>query len=282
MCRLGSTLVVWAVLMHGAGVLAQGGNPLVQQGSSLYDELRFEEALQVLSAALIRAGNSAGERATTLRLLAFTYLALDREEEAEGAYRLLLVIDPAFQPATEVSPRFREFFALVKQRFEAEGSSGVAESPPAETPVRIQHASPAQADREHSVELRATLEDPGGRIARLVLAYRQGTSDVFRRMETRLVGAEYVAEIPGEDVRPPLVEYYFEGLDETGLPVVSRGDVAAPLRIAVEAPAEGSVLRKWWFWTIIAVAVGGAVATAVVLTRPDDSQGTLVVTVAEM
>ena len=260
---------------------SDGGNPLVRQGQELYDELRFEEALQVLSAALIRSGNSPAEQATTLKLLAYTYLALDREAEAEGAYRRLLSLESEFEPEADLSPRFREFFARVRTTWEGEGSSVTTETV---APVRIQHTSPAQADSDSEVELRASLEDPSGRVASVVLAYRQGTSDVFRRLDTRRDGADYVATIPSEDVAPPLVEYYFEGLDEDGVPVAARGDVAAPLRIAVEGEDEGGVVRKWWFWTIIAaVVVGGAVTTAVLLTRPSgNDQGTLVVTVAEM
>ncbi|MCZ7682713.1 MAG: hypothetical protein M5U28_29525 [Sandaracinaceae bacterium] len=65
-------------------------NPLIARGQQEYDELRFEEALQTLSAALVRSGNSRQQQALVYRLLAFTYLALGREEEASGAYRSML------------------------------------------------------------------------------------------------------------------------------------------------------------------------------------------------
>jgi len=35
-------------------------------------------------------------------------------------------------------------------------------------------------------------------------------------------------------------------------------------------PQRRSILRSWWFWTAVAVAVGGSTAAAVVLTRDDD------------
>ncbi|MCU0673735.1 MAG: hypothetical protein MUE69_13165 [Myxococcota bacterium] len=274
-CTLASSLVP-------SSTLAQRNNPLIRQGQELYDELRYEEALQVLSAALVRAGNTEAERATTYRLLAFTYLALGRQEEADGAYRSLLALQPDYQVPSDLSPRFREFFTEATQRWEADGRPGVSTAPPA--PVNIVHTSPAQADPEQSVPLAASLEDPDGRVARLVVAYRQGTSDVFRRLDCEAQpDGSYVATIPGTDVAPPLVEYYFEALDAAGLPIAARGDVAAPLRIAVEGG--GSVVSKWWFWTIIGVVAAGAVVTtAVVLTRDDGGpaptpQGTLIVNI---
>ncbi len=274
--------VAATTLATAAPALAQRDNPLIQEGADQYDELRYEEALQTLSAALVRSGNSREQQARIYELLAFTYLSLGREAEAEGAYRSLLAIDPAFEPGGDVSPRFREFFSGTKQRWEEEGRPGGA--PPA--PASIRHTSPAQADPGESVELRASLDDPSGRIVSVVLAYRQGTSDVFRRLDTTPAEGEFIATIPGEDVAPPLVEYYFEGLDADGLPVASRGDVAAPLRIAVEGES-GGIATKWWFWTIVgAVVVGGVVTTAVLVTRDDGgpaepTQGSFFISIGE-
>ena len=281
--RAPALFAIAATLALSAPAFAQRDNPLIQEGAEQYDELRYEEALQTLSAALVRSGNTRQQQSRIYELLAFTYLSLGREAEAEGAYRSLLGLEPSFQPGAEVSPRFREFFAGVEQRWIAEGRPGGA--PPA--PASIRHASPAQADPGESVDLRASLDDPSGRIVSVVLAYRQGTSDVFRRLDTTRDGEDFLATIPGDDVAPPLVEYYFEGLDGDGLPVASRGDVAAPLRIAVEAPGQGGIATKWWFWTILgAVVIGGAVTTAILLTRddgpgPGEMPGTFVISIGE-
>ncbi len=264
-------------LWFAASARAQNRNPLIRQGAELYDELRYEEALQTLSAALVRSGNSDHDRTTIYRLLAFTYLALGRQEEAAGAYRSLLAIEPDFEPR-DLSPRMRAFFDEVKRQWEAEGRPGIATAPPA--PVRIVHASPPQADPGQSVELSATLEDPDGRVEQLVLAYRQGTDNVFQRLDCENRNGTWTATIPGDDVQPPLVEYYFEALDNQNLPVAARGDVAAPLRIAVEAEGDSRVVAKWWFWTIIGAAVVGAAVTTGLLLRDDGTpQGTLIINV---
>ncbi|MGF1466364.1 MAG: tetratricopeptide repeat protein [Sandaracinaceae bacterium] len=263
------------VVQAQQGASSEDDNPLLARGASEFEDLRFEEALQTLSAALLRAETTQEDRAVIYRLLAYTYLALGREPEAAGAYRRLLPLDPEFEPGPEVSPPDRAFFTRVRAAWEDEGRPG--SSPP--PPVDIQHRSPAQADAGEPVDLEASVVDPGLRVARLVLAYRQGTEAVFRRLDTAPDGEVRRATIPADDVLPPLVEYYFEAVDGRGLPIASRGDVAAPLRIAVPEATGGGVLAQWWFWTIVGLVVAGGVATAVALAATSGSQGTVVVTV---
>ncbi len=256
---------------------ARDRNPLIERGASEYDELHFEEALQTLSAALVRSGNTPEQRGRIYRYLALTYLALDREEEAAGAWRSMLAIEPSHEVDPGLSPRFRDFFRNVKDAWEAEGRPGLL--PPA--PVTIEHRSPPEAEHDRPVMLSARVDDPGERVARLVLAYRPGTSAVFARIETHTEGDDFVATIPGAEVRPPLVEYYFEAVDANGLPIASRGDVAAPLRIAVPSP-QADVTGEAWFWAAIggsAAVVAGAIILGVVLgTQGGTGQGTLVIT----
>lgn len=276
MPRLRALALVLVVAAMPASAAAQ--NPLIQQGQEQFDELRFEEALQTLSAALVRSGNTPQQYATIYRLLALTYLALGRQEEAAGAYRSMLPLDPEFQPDESVSPRMREFLAGVRQQWEADGRPGTGPPPP----VTIQHRSPAEAERETEVPLEAQVEDPAGRMARLVLAYRQGTNAVFTRVDTEPDGADYRAIIPSTAVAPPLVEYYFEALDDQNLPIAARGDVAAPLRIAVPEPGEGiNVAEEWWFWTLIGVVVVGGVVAGILIADAVSSaqRGTLVISV---
>lgn len=262
------------------GETAMAQNPLIERGIGEYDEVRFEEALQTLSAALVRAGNTSAEQQQIYRYLALTYLALGRQEEASGAWRTLLGLAPDTQAGSDISPRFRTFFDGVRTQWEADGRPGTAPA----RPVAIAHRSPPQADRGTQVMLEATLEDPDHRAASLVLAYRQGTSAVFRRVECeRGADGTFTATIPGNDVSPPLVEYYFEAVDGTGLPLASRGDVAAPLRIAVPAPGR-PIEEEPAFWGILAggvVAVGVAIGLGVFFGTQSNgtSQGTLTITI---
>ena len=100
-------LRLWALVvllsLTPALAFAQAGNPLIQRGVDEYDELRFDEALQTLSAALVRSGNTPDQQAQIYRYLALTYLALDREEEASGAWRSMLALDPAAEASSSRS-----------------------------------------------------------------------------------------------------------------------------------------------------------------------------------
>lgn len=236
---------------------------LLDLGRQQYEDLRYEEAIQTLSAAIIRRGNSREQEVQIYELLALSYLALNRNDEAEGAFRLLLQRDPEHQLSPDLSPRILQFYRGVKERWEAEGRPGLPREgapQPAVQPVTIEHRSPAQQQRNRPVQLTANVIDPGHRVARLVLAYRHGNRGLFRRMDATLVGdGRYTATIPAESVRPPLVEYYFEAVDANGVPVQSRGDALAPLRVAVPEP--GGI--PWWIWAGGGVLVAGAAVTVI-------------------
>jgi tetratricopeptide (TPR) repeat protein len=284
MARLFARSVLCLALAFAASLVAttaSAQNPLIERGIGEYDEVRFEEALQTLSAALVRAGNTSAEQQQIYRYLALTYMSLGRQEEASGAWRTLLGLAPDTQAGADMSPRFRTFFDGVRTQWEADGRPG---SQPAR-PVAIAHRSPPQADRGTQVTLEATIEDPDHRAASLVLAYRQGTSAVFRRVDCDrgADGVTYTATIPGGDVSPPLVEYYFEAVDGAGLPLASRGDVAAPLRIAVPAPGR-PIEEEPAFWGILGgsvVAVGLAIGLGVFFGTQGGgtSTGTLTITI---
>lgn len=271
MTRLLAAVLLGSVLFVAVGARAQSRNPLIAQGSQQVDDLEFDQALQTLSAALVRSGNTPADSATIYRLLAFTYLALGRQEEATGAYRSLLGLQPDFQPGADVAPRTRTFFAAVRTQWEADGRPGVATA--AAAPVTIRHRSPPQAVRHTAVTLDATLEDPDHRVARVVLAYHQGSSAVFTRADCERTEEGYRATIPADAVAPPLVEYYFEALDGAGLPVAARGDAAAPLRIAVPAPGGAGIAGEWWFWTLIGVAVAAAIVIPIVYVASQPPSG---------
>jgi tetratricopeptide (TPR) repeat protein len=279
---LARTFLVFGLVFVGASLpeAALAQNPLIERGIGEYDEVRFEEALQTLSAALVRSGNTSAEQQQIYRYLALTYLALGRQEEASGAWRALLGLAPDTQAGQDMSPRFRTFFDGVRTQWEADGRPGTAPM----RPVAIAHRSPPQADRGTQVTLEATVEDPDRRTASLVLAYRQGSSAVFVRRECeRASDGTYTAVIPGNDVSPPLVEYYFEAVDAAGLPLASRGGGAPPLRIAVPAPGR-PIEEEPAFWGILAgsaVAVGLAIGLGVFFGTQGGTtqQGTLVITI---
>lgn len=245
-----------------------GGN-LIVTGRNLFEDQRYEESIQTLSAALLRPNTPKNDRVEIYRLLAYNYIVLSQNEEAEAAVRGLYVLDPEFHLASNESPRFKDFFAEVKTRWEADGKPGlVTEAAPPPKPVSIKHASPPQQESGKEIRLSAEVEDPDSRVGSMLLYYRAGSQGLFAKVDARPSDGRYRASIPASAVKPPLVEYYLEVLDAKGLPIALRGDAAAPLRIAVPAPAQGGgLLSSPWFWTGTGAVVVGGVIAAFLLTR---------------
>jgi hypothetical protein len=290
--RLGLALACHAALGTSVAQVAfaepsSGATKLIHKGAELYDDQQYEESIQTLSAALVRPGASVAERVEIYRLLAYDYISLKRLDEADAAVRGLYAIDETFRlPPTE-SPRFRDFFEATRKKWEAEGKPGKAkgEQKAAEPAVKIQHQSPAEGKSGETVKITGTLDDEGGRVRGVFLAWRTGTKGRFEKTGASYSLGQFRAQIPGASVKPPLVEYYLEAVDQGGLPVASKGDAANPLRIAV--PNEGGgVLTSPWFWVPVGAAVVGGVIAGIVLgtrssaaANPGNGKATSTVTV---
>jgi hypothetical protein len=231
---------------------------LIQKGQGQFEEQQYEESIQTLSAALLRPSNTPAQKVEIYRLLALNYITLGRKDEAENAVRGLLVQQPDYEIPAKESPRFRDFFAQARAKWEAEGRPGIVKEEPTQKPVVLKHGSPTQVDAGSNVELRARLEDPDGRMGSVKLFYRSGSKGDFTEALAQTEGTTVHATIPGAAVTPPVVDYYFEVLDGGGAVIASRGDSSSPLRIAVpEAGGKGWVLP-------VAIGVGVLGAAAIV------------------
>lgn len=227
---------------------------LIQKGQAQFDEQQYEESIQTLSAALLRPSNTPAQKVEIYRLLALDYITLGRKDEAENAVRGLLVQQPDYEIPAKESPRFRDFFAQARAKWEAEGRPGIVKEEPTQKPVTLKHGSPTQVEAGTNVDLRARLDDPDGRTGSVKLYYRSGSKGDFESALAEVATDSVHAAIPAAAVKPPVVDYYFEVLDGSGSVIASRGDATAPLRIAVpEASSKGWVLP---------VAIGGGVLGA--------------------
>jgi tetratricopeptide (TPR) repeat protein len=227
---------------------------LVQKGQAQFDEQQYEESIQTLSAALLRPSNTPAQKVEVYRLLALNYITLGRKDEAENAVRGLLVQQPDYEIPAKESPRFRDFFAQARAKWEAEGRPGIVKEEPTQKPVVLKHGSPTQVDPGTNVELRARLDDPEGRTGSVKLFYRSGGKGDFTEARADVDGASVRASIPAAAIKPPVVDYYFEVLDGGGAVIASRGDASSPLRIAVPESS-----GKGW---VLPVAIGGSVLGA--------------------
>ncbi len=226
---------------------------LIQKGQQLFEDQQYEESIQTLSAALVRPTNTKEQKVEIYRLLALNYITLGRKDEAESAVRGLLVQNPDYQLPTTESPRFRDFFAEVRKKWEAEGRPGIVKEKPQEKAIVIKSAAPSTIDAGQQVDIAGKVEDPDDRVKTVKLYYRAGSSGDFIEVEAHKDGESIRISIPGDAVKAPLLEYYLEGQDEKGVALATRGDTQTPLRIAVTEPSKGWVLP---------VAIGGGVLGA--------------------
>jgi len=239
-------------------------NPLIQAGINQYNDMEYEQSVDTLQRALVRAENVPAQKIAIFKYLALDYLVLGRSDDAQQAFRQLLAIQPEYQLDPAIfAPEHVQFLEGVRQLWEAEGRPGWVSPEQRLRPATVDHELPAQATREESLDLAVTIDDPDQRVQSMVLAYRASGQTSFSRLEASPAPGGFHATIPGEDIAPPVIEYYFEALDERGNVVGRRGDERIPLRVPVPGEEQGGVWTEWWFWTIIGVGVAAAVAIPV-------------------
>lgn len=165
---------------------------------------------------------------------------------------------------------------------------------PVITHVRVTEAPPGKP-----ILIRARIDDASEIFAPSVYVRAQGGAE-FITISMQRVQDAYEATIPSEQVSGPL-EYFIEAFDEEGNGPAREGSPDAPYLIKmgsaslappppivvpppppggqVVAPPpppgeeeDGGIATKWWFWTIVGVAVTGGIVGVVLATRPGDPQ----------
>lgn len=243
----------------GGDATTGGAAELLKKGEAQFDDQRYEDAIQTLSAALMRPDSSASEKVAVYRLLALSYITLGKLQEAESAVRGLLVLDPAYDLSPSESPRFRDFFAKVRERWEGEGRPGLEKPDAAPKPVLLRHEPLGEQKAGEALEIRVRLTDPGARVRTVDLKVKAGRggdgepADAVRTRPMALAAGTARATIPGTLVKGPFVEYWVEARDEDGELVATRGDADAPLR----APVADGGGTKWLLPVLLGTGVVG-------------------------
>lgn len=247
---------------------------LLERAQTQFDDQRYEESIQTLTAALVRPGNTPDEKIAILKLLAFNDIAMGRNDEADAAVRGIYVTDENYELEKTESPRFRDFFKKSKETWIAEGRPGkTTEGTPTPTEsIKIQYAPPAQAEIDTLVKIEGKIDDANAQVEKVQLAVKNAKGKYEEKDLIYSMGA-FRGEIPAASVQPPLVEYYILALDKNGLPLASRGDVDAPLRIAV--PEKSTPIGKnpaFWIPFSIGVVGVGVLVGVLVYTQTQDTQ----------
>ena len=238
---------------------------LIDNAKKSFDDAQYDESIQLLSAALLKFDISDPQKVEVYKWLAYNYIVLKKDEAAKSAVYKLYAVDEGYELPKSESPRFREPFTKWKQAWLDDGKPGQVaptEKPPA--PVLIKHLPASEVPHDQSVAISGTVEDPDKRVSKVILFYRTGSSGSFSQLPASLSLGSFSANIPASAAKPPIVEYYVQAVDKDGLAVGTRGDADIPLRIVVQAEAEGSVFSTWWFWTGTAAVIGGTVAAILI------------------
>jgi len=277
LCRYGSCVrsLVSLVLTVSLIALASPGRAEVSRPCrELFVESRFSEALACFDTALRRAE---GDRELVAEIFAFRaaiHAALRRDERALREMRVVLALEPGWEPRdpTLTSPKVTELLELVRSSFER-----------ADGPPELSTRSPRDVEfegYEHEIEVTArNLTSP---LSVVALVRHQGSTQ-FREVELEHIsGDRYVTTVSLED--GDSMEYVLAIRASGGALPVLEGSREAPLTLSRSASApipdcdrRCRARRLWWGWAIVGVAlIATGVAVGVGLAaRGDQATGSV-------
>ena len=288
--RLASSVFVAAALVV-SGALAQaepagGGTDALARGRALVRAFEYDAAMAELESVLSNSSATATQRIQALELMALLQMNLGRQAQATEIFERLLNLDPGHELTDpELPPRAQELFTKTRSSFVHSARTTV-------------EAQAAEAPSRDAVDIQASLGGSTDGVERVVTFIRGAGEPAYRRALMDRDGLGFTASVPAPG--QGALEYYVEAQAPSGHALATAGAPDEPLRVTVTAAAAGDGApgeggdgedgdgetpprerrrwyRSWWFWTIVGVAVaGGATATAVVLTRPEEQeQGSL-------
>ncbi len=211
-----------SILAHAA--TAQGRNLYLEEGKRRYAQGRFEQAIEELEQALRLPGLPPEQRVEILAWLGAAHHALGHEEEAREVWEQRVRLAPDLPLPGGISE------AAVAAYKEVEAST-----------VVLEHLTPPAAFAGRPLQLFASLQDPKGRVAEVLVYWRRAGAPTYAVVPGRREGDTWVAEIP----LPPLagrvdhyeVEYYLEAVSKDGEILDAAGSAERPIRITAVAPA---------------------------------------------
>jgi hypothetical protein len=209
-------------------------NPSLTQARRAVKDVRYDDAQQLLVAALERGGNTPAELREIYLLSAATAVVLGQAELGEQYYRRVLALDPTAKLPTDVSPKLRERFVAAKAFMAAQ--------------TRLEIRAERQKD-----QIRITvIGDPLNMIAKYA-AIAHG--------EPLPVETTTTLEVPRDTGATEV-----RALDEHGNTLATTAIVdepaeatPAPHHDEPHEPAETPLVRRWQTWAIpagVAAAVG--------------------------
>ncbi len=240
----------------------------LESGRALYLQLDFPGVIDAMTRALAVPGASHRQRLEAYEYLGAANLVIDREAEARDAFERMLAIDP-YHALREPSgsPKIRAFVEQLRR----ERVSDAALDPELELVVDAPEAARASATLPVAVEAR------GAEVATVRVHHRSDEEREFEATELAPAGeGAFEGEVP-TPVTTGRMLLYAEARDGRGNLVGRAGEPHWPLEVDVRDELPKPLLRQWWLWTLVGVAVVGlGVGLGVGLSQGDQAPpGTL-------
>ena len=128
-----AAVAVWflACLLFSPGHAQSEWSIALIKADKYYESGQFEKAIELLTPCLTSSTSAEQEKEEAYRLLAMTYIAIDRLGQAETAIGGLLTLKPNFEASLRDPSQFIKMVDEIKEKrknFEVELASGVVES----------------------------------------------------------------------------------------------------------------------------------------------------------
>lgn len=238
-------------------------------GRRAYRELDFPGSVDAMRRALNVPGVGAAQRLEAWEYLGAAYVVLDRDDEAEAAFREVFELDPYHRVREPSgSPKIERFVEGLRRRVVSDAALDPS--------VELRALLPAAARVGRPVSLRVEIEGPPS-IARVEARVRPDDEREWRSVPLERVDeAAFEGELPAATERGNL-ELYAEGRDAEGRVVARAGEPLVPLVLPVRERDDVPVWKRPWLWVVVgAVVVASTVGIAVAATsRETAPNGTL-------
>jgi hypothetical protein len=246
------TRSLWIVSTLAVAHTATAEDPLLVRASSLFNDLKFEEAKTAYEQATSVRMATVEEVAAAYKGLGLVDATLGDEAGARTAFLHLLAIKPDAQlEGNDISPRQRAPFDAAKQ---------LADGKP---PLRIAHIPLPDWPANEAVSLHVDVTSDWLGIVhgiRLLLRTKQG------RFQEISVAGKAPFEVAVPPSLPGTVEYYLEATDEHGCPVSEWKSAKEPQSVRIALPeAATPIYKSPILWAGVG-AVVVAVATVLIVT----------------
>ncbi len=187
-------------------------------GLEYYEDLKYEDALPLLLAALADSGLETSGRAQAGLHAAIIKISLGDEGTARRLIERVVHLAPRIDPPESVPPLILEMLDEARDALVEDGGKGV-----------LIHEPPPPGERSARALVR-TDADADLPVDQVVLKYRQRGETVWRDLEARRVDpTRFESRLPSPSPDSGAVEYYIEGFDRHGEHIASLGSASVPL-----------------------------------------------------